>query len=59
MKRVEDAIAYSFQTDEAIEYISLTQSEYIQFLEEISPTARVLLTLPERCYKNVPIRVSY
>ena len=41
-----------------VDFVSLSRDEYIQFLEEISPTERVLLTLPERCYRGIAIRVE-
>ena len=57
--KVDEAIAHSTQIAEPIEYIALSKDEYIQFLEELNPTQRVLLTLPERMYRDVPIRIAY
>lgn len=59
LEQVDRYIGESISYARPIEYIGLTEQEYIQFLEEISPTARVLLTLPERLYRKVPIKVTY
>lgn len=40
-----------------IDSIQLNYYEYIQFLEEISPSERIILSLPERIYKKVQLEV--
>lgn len=57
--QVDEAIAYSKQIKQPIEYIALSKDEYIQFLEEIPPANRVILTLPDRQYMGVHIRLTY
>ena len=41
----------------AIKEIVLTRDEYIQFLEEIPPVGRIILTLPERTYLDVHLAI--
>lgn len=59
LKQVDYYIGDAISNQKPIEYIGLTQHEYIQFLEEIDPVDRVLLTMPERLYRKVPIKVTY
>lgn len=54
--QIDSAITYYSDIRE-IEYIALTQAEYIQFLEELDGVARVILSLPERKYNGIVIKV--
>lgn len=57
---IDNLISTSKIQDQEIEYIHLSQHEYIQFLEEIGPTARIVLNNPftnEKTYKNIHILV--
>lgn len=55
--KVDNFIAFY---GEAIEFIELTKEEYIEFLEQISITQRILIINPEtglRTYNNIRIKV--
>lgn len=41
----------------SIKEIILTRDEYIQFLEEICPTTKILLSIPGRFYREVHLEV--
>jgi hypothetical protein len=58
-EKVDNAIGYSNRVSQPIEFIILDKDEYIQFLEELDPVSRVLLTLPERAYRGTSIKVNY
>lgn len=57
VKEAVDQVITEYHADD-IEYIELGAYEYIQFLEEIVPTSRIILSLPERRYRGVNIRVK-
>jgi hypothetical protein len=40
-----------------IEYVQLTKDEYIQFIHEVDVNSKIILSLPEREYRNVPIKI--
>jgi hypothetical protein len=54
--RIDTAIDMYKEGD--IEHVLLDQWEYIQFLEEITITDKVVMTLPDRRYRGVKIKVN-
>jgi hypothetical protein len=58
LEQVDIAIDNATKNNVAIDYIELSDHEYVQFLEEISPTQRILLSVPpKRCYRLTQLRI--
>ena len=56
--QVDYAIYTAIQDNTDIDYIQLSEHEYMQFLEELSPTQRILLSVPpKRCYRSVQLKI--
>lgn len=55
---IDEYIDIAIENNAEIEYIQLTESEYIQFLEEIDTIQKVLLDVPpKRVYRLVQLKI--
>ena len=55
IKELVDSAINSYKGE--IEFLQLTKDEYIQFIHEVDTTSKILLSMNERTYRNIPIKI--